>query len=382
VRNLFLILAFVPFLNANESEWIKQLIDEDETVRKAASSKLVASESPKLERTLLLKLARAEDPAKIELLKVLTERRSTLVLNAASDLAIRNKNEAVRIQALSTLSALGSVQELPLLLDVAVTSRQPLRGKARQAMIDLKGEEVNEMIGFGLESAPDDAMRFELAAVAKARGAKEAVPGLLRVANSAGTVGPETRLECLRALEDLATLDDLTPLMVIYASEADLKARAAAGQVVRTVVLGEPEKGEAAVLNAHELSDGRARAGIVRLLAELGGEKPLAVVRADRTHKDAMVKAAAWRSLVDWPNAGPAADVLALAKAAEDETVNEAAFAGYLRMIGLAAEKDRPAMFEQAKQAARSDAQKDAVAALETPQNAEDEAAKTDEPEE
>lgn len=357
----------MPILHANESDWITELADEDEGVRKAAAAKLVASESPKLERTLLLKLARAEDAAKVELLKVLTERGSASALNTAGDLAMRSKNEAVRIQALSTISALGTAQELPLLLDVAVTSRKPLRGVARQAMIDLKGEEVNLMIGLGLESAPDDAMRYELAAVAKERGAKEAVPGLLRVANSAGTVGPETRLECLRALENLATLDDLTPLMVIYASEADLKARAAAGQVVRTVVLNEPEKGEAAVLDAHKLSDGRARAGIVRLLAELGGEKPLAAVRADRTHEDAIVKAAAWRSLVDWPDAGPAADVLALAKAAEDESVNAAAFGGYLRMIGLSAEKDRPAMFKQAEQVARTDEQKEALAALKNP---------------
>ena len=372
----------MPFLNANESEWITKLADEDQTVREAAAAKLVASESPKLERTLLLKLARAKDPTKVELLKVLTKRGSATVLNTASDLAMRSKTDAVRIQAIATLAELGSVQELPLLLDVAISSHKPIRGKARQAMVDLKGEEVNEMIGIGLESATNDPMRYELAAVAKARGAKEAVPGLLRVANSAGTVGPEARLECLLALKNLATLDDLTPLMVIYASEADRKARAAAGQVVRAVVLNEPEKGEAAVLEAHQLSSGRARAGIVRLLAEIGGAKPLAVVRADRTHEDAIVKAAAWRSLVDWPDAGPAADVLALAKAAEDENVNEAAFAGYLRMILLSPEKDRPAMFERAKQAARSDGQKEAVAALENPEQAADKPDKTDEAEE
>lgn len=357
----------VPFLHAGESEWIADLQSDDEKIREAAAAKLVASESPKLERTLLLKLARAKAPDHVGLLKVLTARKCERVLNSAADLAMRSDNDAVRVEALRSLSELGGVRQLPLLLEVAVSTKDPVRSSARKAMVELKGDEVNEAIGGALEFAPTDPMRFELAAVAKARGAKEAVPGLLRVANSAGTVGEDTRLECLLALDKLATLDDLTPLMVIYASEADQKARAAAAQVVRTVVLSDPEKGEAAILEAHKLSNGRARAGIVRLFAELGGEQALARVRADRGHEDAMVQAAAWRSLVDWPDAGPADDVLALAKAAKEESVQTGAFVGYLRMIGLSKEADRPAMLEKAQEIAKTDAQKAALSALAEP---------------
>lgn len=337
----------------DERAWIQQLASDAPTERAEAAKQLVDSTSSKIDRRLLFAIGRSDDPVKVELLRILRLRKVESALETASDLTTNSRNKAVRAEALRVVGALGNAEDLPLLASVSISSPEEIREVAREAMMALPEANLGDVLAQGLMNAHQDPMRFELARLAGLRNIAQAVPELLHLANSAGSVGPETRRQCLEALGQMAKLDHLEPLMVIYASEADEKALEAAGNAVRNVVLRHPEKGTTAVLAAHEQSTGRARAGLLRLLSELGGDAALERVRADAVHEKKAIQMAALLSMMRWPDASPAEDLRAVA-ADEDRDVamRDAAYLGYLKMILLAGEEARPGMLETAEKLA------------------------------
>ena len=71
------------------------------------------------------------------------------------------------------------------------------------------------------------------------------------------------------------------------------------------------------ILNALGTSRGAARFSLLNVLGRIGGQKSLEGVRADLKDQDDKVRDAAIRALAEWPDATAAADLLRIARSAD-----------------------------------------------------------------
>jgi hypothetical protein len=84
------------------------------------------------------------------------------------------------------------------------------------------------------------------------------------------------------------------------------------------------------------------------VLPTLGGQKAFEVIRTYLT-AEKEVKRAAIRTLADWPDNAPLADLLAAAKGDGDRTIKTLALRGYIRVASLAGKPaDKLEAFQQA----------------------------------
>jgi hypothetical protein len=97
------------------------------------------------------------------------------------------------------------------------------------------------------------------------------------------------------------------------------------------------------------------RVALLGVLAKTGTAKALVAARGALKDADPAVQEAALRALADWPDAAPAADLLAIAKADEKATRQVIALRGYVRLTGLATgpAAGKVAMYKEAMAAAR-----------------------------
>jgi hypothetical protein len=104
---------------------------------------------------------------------------------------------------------------------------------------------------------------------------------------------------------------------------------------------------------------------LIRILGRVGGAEALGAVRAALKGGDGEGRLTALRVLAEWPGPQPAADLLALAKGADDPAHRIVALRGYVRMAGLAGvgTGERLAMYERAMAAASRDEERKLVLA-------------------
>jgi hypothetical protein len=151
----------------------------------------------------------------------------------------------------------------------------------------------------------------------------------------------EIRQASLKALKELGVAQDLQELAGMILTTKEESER---DQVARTMsAIGARMSDKATrcdpVLQALAKADDPAKVCLLTVLASLGGDKALQAVRASLAGAGEVRKTAV-RALADWPDAGPMADLLEVAKADQDKSSQIVALRGYIRMVGLA---DSPA---------------------------------------
>jgi len=83
----------------------------------------------------------------------------------------------------------------------------------------------------------------------------------------------------------------------------------------------------------------QAAASLLRVLANLGGAKALAAIRAAVKDARPQVRTAAIRALADWPDATPLEDLLAVARSATQPVAKVLALRGFVRLSAKAADR-------------------------------------------
>ncbi len=109
------------------------------------------------------------------------------------------------------------------------------------------------------------------------------------------------------------------------------------------------------------------KVALIRLLPRMREDSALAAAKEALADKDAEVRDAAFRTIVDWPEASAAPMVLDLAKSATDEKSAIVALRGYIRLAGnkTIASGERVKMYASALgMAKRVDEKKQAIAGL------------------
>ncbi len=301
-------------------------------VRGAAATRAFAAQLPKL-----------PPDTQVLVLDALADRADAAAAAAVIQ-AAGSRHEVVRVAAIQALADVGDASAVPLLAKALTSGKPAEAAAARSGLNRLGGDGVNAAILEAMDGA-EPALRVELIKTLAARRAQEAVPALLE-----GAAGRDEAVarESFNALRTLAGEKALTAMVALLVKATDGSARGAAERAVVAIAgkVEDEDKRLAPVLAALPKAEPLAKAALVRIAGKFGGPKALAAVRAARKDADPGVQGAALRALADWPDAAPAADLLATVKATQNLKIKVIALRGYVRLLALPSDRPAAALLE------------------------------------
>lgn len=288
------------------------------------------------------------------LLDVLGERRSGSAVPAVLKLVMEGA-PPMRLAAVKAAGAIGDVAVIEPLLAVVADADASMSAAAREAIIGLEGEAINEALLARLAS-DNPAV---LVGVAEAIGARRlAVADKLLPLLDHGDEG--VRVAVLRSLGRVGDLDTVEVIITRLgppASEAEAEA-ARLALLEAAVRMPDRETCAERIASAMAAAAAATKKDVVLLetLAAVGGARALAAVEQAAASESRLLADAATRLLGSWMTADAAPVLLALAKQS-DGAFRGRALRGYLRIARQFAVPDdeRAAMCRAALAAAAND---------------------------
>jgi len=324
----------------------------------AACSMVSAVESVGQRMKVAEYLPKVPEAGKTAMLTALAQTRDRgllpLVLSAA-----KKEKGATQIAAVRALGALGDASVVGFLATTAASSSDKLQQAAREGLVQLPAEGVDQQILKAVRTG-DVAAQKELIAAIRERRIQGASNVLVQ---KAAKGDPGVSRQALQALGELGTKQDLLALvgMLLKAPGQDLEDAIVA--IARRI--DDPSVRSDAVLAVMDSAkDPAIRGGLLRVLGRLGSDKGLAILRKDIGSPDPKIQTEAIRALAEWPNPAPMQDLWDLAKKASDQTQQVLALRGYVRMVVMPTDVGAPqktAMLGQAMATAKRNEEKKLV---------------------
>jgi HEAT repeat protein len=313
---------------------IELLGDEDPEVRGLAYEQVRENA---LGETATLQFAdvlpRLSSPAMIGLIAALAERGDSVARPAVTAVVSTHSAALVRSAAIRALGKLGTVDDIPLLLELLTEGPESTRVPARESLVELRGRDVVLALTSHL-SEGDTRTRIALAEVLAARHAVVAIPTLLDLAVS-GEV--KVRSAAMVALGKLAGPEHLGGMTQgVLAAEEGVE-RSTAEKHLMFVCNRLPDKDRRAaplraVMQALTETD---RLVMLSTLGRIGGESALEEVSEALASSQPAIHAAGIQAISNWPDASVAAKLIELAKSDEHERHRRIARMALLRIAPL-----------------------------------------------
>jgi HEAT repeat protein len=245
------------------------------------------------------------------------------VLNAAS-----SGDKQLRLAAIRVVGKLGDAASIPTLLDAAVNSDREVRQAAREALAQLKGENVDAKLASSLSTAGDVSLPV-LIEIVGARRIDAASPSLVKALRHSDQ---EVRAAALAALGATAGPDHLV-VLISQVDEATNRSEAeAAGRALQEASVRMPDREATAQQLAAAMSRGSAatKVRLIQILGAMGGPNALASIAAAAQSEDKELQDIGTRVLGEWMTADAAPHLYTIAS--DDHAYKTRALRGYLRI--------------------------------------------------
>lgn len=341
---------------------LKTMSASEALLRQAALGAVLTVPGNAATRAFARELPSAAPETKVSLLGALASRGDAPGVTEIVNQLAKDENETTRAAAVKALARLGDVSSVPAL---AAALQQPATSaSASQTLIDLRGAGVGEALLKQAETG-DAALRSGLLTVLAERRQTEALPLVRQAVNDEDA---RVRRAALKTLAALGTQQDLALLAELLVAKKDEAERDQAAQAMSDLGarMTDPAARCEPVLQAFAKAQGPAKVSLLTVLSRLGGDPALAAVRGALAG-EGEVRTAAVRALAEWPDAGPMADLLSVAKHDPEKSSRILALRGYIRMVGIAGasrEERANAYREALALATRPDEQKLVLAGL------------------
>jgi HEAT repeat protein len=331
-------------------------------VQAQAIRQLSTIQGPEVTKLLGERLGSADPLAKVRILAALGDRGDAAARPVFIG-ALKDSTVEVRVAAIEGLGRLGDESTVTTLAETAATTDTAEQNAARQSLYRLTGAGIDKAVVAGIPNG-DPKVRGELIRAAAERGITAATPTLLK---SAVDSDRNVRRESLRALRETASPSDaaaiIETLKAVQGTDRREAERALSSALARSATspLGP-------VTSAYQAeTDTAVRASLLQVMAQLGREESLPVLRGALKDASDEIRRAGILALTEWPTPAPMADLLEIAKGDSNPAFQILALRGYIRLVGLPANRPAPAtaaLLAQAMSLAKQPDEKKAVLAL------------------
>lgn len=249
--------------------------------------------------------------------------------------AAESSSPDVRLAVLRSITAAGDGKSVAFLATKSARAAGAEQDAARDALVRLKGTDVDAAVLEHLGKTSDESVRVELIRAAGERRIAAAKPALMEAVKS-GT--PAVRSRAAAALRTLCVQGDIPDLLDLLAGLDDEQARETMEDTIAAVARINPRElaraGEAKARLDGE-KDAQNKADLLRVLGKIGDDSSLASVRAALKDPDPAIADAAVRALADWPTVTARDDVFGVARTSGVLNHKVLATRAFIRLVGL-----------------------------------------------
>ncbi|MHC4750561.1 MAG: family 16 glycoside hydrolase [Planctomycetota bacterium] len=249
--------------------------------------------------------------------------------------AAASSSRPVRLAAIRALAVLGNASNVELLAEVSVAEGET--GKvAMDSLSRLSGPGVVGALITVAQSRAEASVRINVIQTLINRRQTEVIPVLFAIAKDNDTNVRQAAYKALGALSEQRELPIMVSMLLAVESDADRTGieRAIIATVTRLEALD-----ATAVIAGLTKADNTVKPHLLAVLPHIGGQKALQAVRSQLISNDAQVKKAAIRALADWPDPAPLSELIKIAKTDRDSTCQILALRGYIKLLGIPANR-------------------------------------------
>lgn len=324
--------AFRAIVMAQKEQAVPMIVQtlgsEDKLMRRAALAAVVAVPGHTVTAAFAQELPTLAPEAKATLLRALAARGDSEGLTELVNKLATDDDATIREAAIVALGRLGGASSVPVL--VAALKDGANGARARQSLIELRGDGVAASLVQQFESGAE-AQRPEVLGVLAERRQVEALPVARQMLNNEDS---RLRQTAVKVLGDLGTQEDLPRLCeaILTVKEDGERDRLRSAIIEVGGRMADHVNRDDVVLQTFAKADAPAKIQLLTVLSAFGGNGALAATRSALAGPGEVRKAAV-RSLAEWPDSAPLADLRAVAKAENDSALRILALRGCIKMI-------------------------------------------------
>jgi len=292
---------------------VKLLGNEDAEMRGLALEQVrYYTPGEKATKQFTAALAKLPADAQVALLRALADRGDASAHAAVLRLTLYSKEEAVEAAAVDALGSLGSVTDIPLLVQKLGCPSKGVQGAAKLALVDLHGEDVPKAIGKAIEGAPA-ASQVTLLYVLSDRRAVDAIPYILVATRSNERNVREAAMATMGWIASPKWVPDMVPAVL---AKRDKQERAAAEKAIMKVCsrVGNPDDRAKPLIAALKDLNETDRLRLLSTMGRVGGAAALAEIDKAIASDDARTHETGLKALSNWPSASIAPRYIELIK--------------------------------------------------------------------
>jgi HEAT repeat protein len=332
------IAAYKGLVRAEKDKAVPHVLallkDKDLDLQRAAGKFITEMPGTAITKALAEQLSQLSGDAQVVLLSAL-EARGDKAASPYVAQALANRNGSVRLAAAKALAVLGGSSNVELLADVSAADDET--GKAAlESLSRLSGQGVTDVLIGIAQSSAQNQVRINVIQTLINRRQTEAIPALFTITKDNNRNIRQTAYKALGELAGQKELPDMVSILLAAKSDAD---RAGIERAMVAIVTKLEEPDAAPVIAGLADADKATKPHLLAVLSRIGGQQALEAVRSQLLSGNAEIKRAAIRSMADWPEATPAADLMEIAKSGRNSTNQVLALRGYIKLLGIPANR-------------------------------------------
>ena len=248
--------------------------------------------------------------------------------------SLQDPDAGVRATAMEALARFGAETALQPLVAVAAAGVEGDAAAAAGVLSWVGGTDFAAVVGAALPQATPAGKVILLDLLAARQAGAQAPVAVVALADADANV----RKAALKTLEGIAAAAQV-PAVLEFVVRATEDAERKAAQKVLAATCRRDAAAAAPVVAALKAAQGETRVTLLDTASKIGGAEALALVIADANSTDAALRTAGTKSLADWPDASAAEPLRALATTTPDAKARVLALRGYVRVVGLPADR-------------------------------------------
>jgi HEAT repeat protein/type 1 glutamine amidotransferase len=332
------IAAYKGLVRAEKDKAVPHVLallkDKDLDLQRAAGKFITEMPGTAITEALAEQLQQLSGEAQVVLLSALEARADKAAAPYVAK-ALASRNGSVRFAAAKALAVLGGSSNVELLADVSAADDETGEA-AMESLSRISAPGVaEELIGIAQSNAQNQ-VRINVIQTLINRRQTEAIPALFTVTKDNNRNIRQTAYKALGELSGQKELPEMVSILLAAQSDAD---RIGIERAMVTTVTRLDEPDAAPVIEGLANADNAAKPHLLTVLSRIGGQQALQAVRGQLLSGNAEIKKAAIRSMADWPEATPSADLMEIAKSGRNSTNQVLALRGYIKLLGIPANR-------------------------------------------